>query len=187
MSDTNHKMDTAGLMILRDKDLFLNASEKTDSVWKVRPTGKMVLFNDQDQIAIMGNKVNDFFLLPGGGIKSEESILEGVKRECQEETGCEVEILNSLGFTEDFRSRDNKHCISFGYTAKVIRRGDPTLTESEIDIGAYVRWIPIFEAVEIFINQEIKVKNGEVKFYNTCFNIFRDSHFIQVAQKLLKS
>lgn len=155
-------------------------------IWKDRPTGKVVLFNDQNQIALIGNKVNNFLLLSGGGIEGDESILDGVKRECQEETGCEIEIIKELGVTEDFRSRDRKHCISFGYAAKVISYGTPALTESEIDIGAYVKWLSISEAYELFAIQEEKVKKGEVKFYNTCFNIFRDSLFIRLAQELIK-
>lgn len=187
MSNTDYKKDAVVLMTLRDKDIFPNTPESTDVIWKDRPTGKVVLFNDRNQIALIGNKVNDFFLLPGGGIEGAESIIEGLKRECQEETGCEIEIIKELGITEDFRSRDSKHCISFGYSAKVISYGTPTLTESEIDIGVYVKWLPITEAGELFTRQEEKVKKGEVKFYNTCFNIFRDSLFIRLAQESIKS
>jgi 8-oxo-dGTP diphosphatase len=186
MSYTDYKKDVEILMTLRDKDLFPNTSEPSDIIWKDRPTGKVVLFNDQNLIALIGNKVNDFFLLPGGGIEGSETILDGVKRECQEETGCEIEIIQELGVTEDFRTRDRKHCISYGYTAKVISQGTPALTKSEIDIGAYVKWISISEAKELFMNQEERVKKGEVTFYNTCFNILRDSLFIRLAQELAK-
>lgn len=186
MSNTDYKKDVEILMTLQDKDIFPDALETVDVAWKDRPTGKVVLFNDQNQIALIGNKVNDFFLLPGGGIENGESILEGVKRECQEETGCEIEIINELGATEDFRLRDSKHCISFGYTAKVVSYGIPNLTESEIDIGAYVKWLTVSEAIELFDLQEEKVKKVEVKFYNTCFNILRDSLFVHLAQELIE-
>ena len=186
MRNTDYEKDIAILMTLRDEDIFPNEPKPTGIVWEDRSTGKVVLFNDQNQIALIGNKVNDFFLLPGGGIEGSESIVGGVKRECREETGCEIEITQELGVTEDFRARDSKHCISFGYVAKVISQGTPTLTENEIDIGAYVKWLPISEAAELFARQEEKVKKGEVKFYNTCFNIFRDSLFIRLAQELIE-
>lgn len=169
-------------MVLRDRDIFPNTTDDPSIIWKNRPTGKVVLFNEENQIAVIGNKVNEFFLLPGGGLEENESLIEGVKRECQEETGCEIEIQEALGVTEDFRARDSKHCISYGYTAKVISYGNTKLTESEIDIGAYVKWIPLTEAVALFANQEDSVKASKVKFYNTCFNIFRDSLFIRRAQ-----
>jgi 8-oxo-dGTP diphosphatase len=184
MSNIDDGKNREVLMVLRDTDLFPNTPEVTDVVWKDRPTGKVVLFNERDEIALIGNKVNNFFMLPGGGVEDNESVLEGVKRECQEETGCEIEIIQELGITEDFRSRDSRHCISFGYVAKVISCGTSNLTKSEIDVGAYVKWLPLLEAQELFVSQEEKVKQGEVKFYNTCFNIIRDSLFIRRAQEL---
>ncbi len=173
-------------MVLRDKDIFPDAPDTTDVVWKDRPTGKVVLFNEKNEIALIGNKVNDFFLLPGGGIEEGESVIEGTKRECQEETGCHIELQEALGITEDFRARDIKHCISYGYSAKAISQGTAKLTESEADIGAYVKWLSMPEAITLFALQEEKVRAGEVKFYNTCFNILRDSLFIKRAQSFIQ-
>ena len=185
MNDSDSRGDEL-LLVTRDQDIFPNAPDTPDTVWKERPTGKVVLFNEKGEIALIGNKVNDFFLLPGGGIEADESIIDGIRRECQEETGCEIEIQDALGVTEDFRSRDNKHCISFGYSAKVISCGVSNLTENEIDTGAYVRWIPLPEAIESLALQEEKVRAGEVRFYNTCFNTIRDLLFIRRAQELKK-
>lgn len=172
------------LLTLHDKDIFPDAEDASGIVWKDRPTGKVVLFNKENKIALIGNKVNDFFLLPGGGIEPNESVEEGIKRECLEETGCEIEIQNMLGVTEDFRVRDRKHCTSFGYLAKTISCGEPTLTDNEADIGAYVKWLPLPEAIELLALQEKKVKAGEVKFYNTCFNTIRDLLFLRRANEL---
>ena len=179
-------LDSELLMTLYDKDIFPDTPDITDVVWKDRPTVKAVLFNEANEIALIGNKVNDFFLLPGGGVESNESAIDAIMRECQEETGCEIEIQNALGKTEDFRLRDTKHCISLGYSAKVISHGTPMLTEGEADIGAYVKWLSVPEAIELFKFQEEKVRAGEVKFYNTCFNTIRDSLFIRRAQDLIK-
>jgi|SRR3989344_5742770 len=185
MNDSNAIHGDEILMTTRDRDIFPNTPDVSDDVTRnERPTGKVVLFNEKDEIALIGNKVNNFFLLPGGGIEADESILDGVRRECQEETGCEIEIQDALGVTEDFRSRDSKHCISFGYSAKVISYGTPSLTENEADIGAYVKWFHLPEAIELLRLQEEKVRAGEVKFYNTCFNTIRDLLFIRRSQEL---
>ncbi len=184
MNASNARKGDEILLVTRDKDIFPDAPDVPNIVWKDRPTGKVVLFNENGEIALIANKVNNFFLLPGGGIEANESILEGIRRECREETGCEIEIQDALGVTEDFRSRDSKHCISYGYTAKAISYSTPNLTESEIDIGAYVKWLPLSEAIEQLRLQEEKVRAGEVKFYNTCFNTIRDFLFIRRAQEL---
>ena len=115
-------------MTLHDKDIFPNTPNVADVAWKDRPTVKAVLFNEANEIALIGNKVNDYFLLPGGGVEGNESVLDGIIRECQEETGCEIEIQNALGKTEDFRLRDSKHCISLGTPQKsflMVRRLSP--------------------------------------------------------------
>lgn len=184
MNDSSTEKGDELLLVTRDQDIFPDAPDVSDIVWKERPTSKAVLFNEKGEIALIGNKVNDFFLLPGGGIEADESVLDGIRRECREETGCEVEVRDALGVTEDFRSRDSKHCISFGYSAKVISYGTPTLTASESDIGAYVKWLSLPEAIELLKTQEEKVRAGEVKFYNTCFNTIRDLLFIRRAQDL---
>lgn len=175
------------ILTLRDTDIFSDTLIDPNIAWKDRITGKVVLFNKYLHIALIGNKVNDFFLLPGGGIEEGEQIIDGIKRECREETGCEINILGSIGITEDFRARDYKHCISHGYFAEVISIGEKDLTDSEKDIGSYVKWVPINEAVLLFIEQEKQVKLGNVKFYNTCFNILRDSLFIRLASNLINN
>lgn len=175
------------LLTLRDGDIFLHTPKAADVIWKDRFTGKVVLLNNTGEVALLGNKVNDLFLLPGGGIEDHEDIIVGTKRECREETGCEINITHKLGMTEDFRTRNAKHCISFGYIGTVVSQGAPRLTKNETDIGAYVTWVPLAKACELFTIQEGKVRRGEVRFYNTCFNVVRDSLFIRRAEEMLNS
>lgn len=184
MSDSSNEKSGEILMTLRDKDIFPDSSDPTDMIWKDRRTGKVVLFDGDGRIALIGNKVSSFFMLPGGGIEEDESLIDGIRRECKEETGCEIEIQDFLGATEDFRLRESKHCISFGYSAKVVSCGKPTLTKNETDIGVYVKWLSLSEAIGLLASQEQKVNAGEVKFYNTCFNAIRDSLFVHKAYDL---
>jgi len=129
------------LKIVHDKDVFPNPKIFPPITnWKDRPTGKVVLLNNKQEIALVCNKVNNYFLLPGGGIENWEKEEQGAKRECREETGCEIELLDSLGITEDYRLRDSKHCINFGYIARVTSYGNQILTENEKDIGVFIRW-----------------------------------------------
>lgn len=173
-------------MVLHDKDIFPNAPDTAGAVWKDRLTGKVVLFNDKNEIALVSNKVTNLFLLPGGGIEDGEDIVEGTKRECREETGCEIDIVRELGITEDYRARDSRHCITYGYLAKALSQGPVSLTKDESDIGFFVRWLSLDDSVQLFASQEEKVRRGEVEFYNTCFNIIRDSFFVRRAQALLR-
>src|SRR4051812_3542379 len=87
---TLYSMNGEILLTLRDEDIFPSVPIAADIVWKERPTGKAVLFNDKNEILLVSNTVSNLFLLPGGGIDEGEDIVEGVKRECREETGYEI-------------------------------------------------------------------------------------------------
>lgn len=169
------------------KDIF---PEKEDNKEKInfedRITGKAIVFDDDKNVALIGTKVNSFYLLPGGGIDQGESIEVGIIRECLEEIGCNVELKMSIGTIDDYRNRDKKHCINYCYTAKLVgEKGELTLTEDEKKNGLHVIWVPLEEAIKILEKEVGQLKRGEVTFYNTGFNILRDHLFLKEAKRLL--
>ena len=172
------------LFTLRDSDIFPGREVPTDIVWRDRRTVKVVIFNDSGEVALLGNTANEYLELPGGGVWDNETLTEGAVRECEEETGCIVEIIGELGCTDDYRSRDTRHNINFGFTAKVVsHEGKVDLTDDEKTAGKQLRWVATNEAVIILQKQEELLRDNKVGFYNTAFNMIRDSHFLQKAAK----
>lgn len=169
------------------KDVFPSEEDnREDLIFEERKTGKAIIFDEQNNIALIGNKVNEFCLLPGGGIDPDESIEEGIVRECLEETGCNVKLMQEIGVIDDYRNRDKKHCINYCYTALLLgEKGELQLTEEETKNGVHVIWMPLPEAVLILRKQLDMLRSGEVKFYNTGFNIMRDFLFLVEASKYL--
>lgn len=175
------------LAIFREKDVFPLKKGEGKVIFEDRPTGKAIVFDSDGNIALIGNKVNDFCLLPGGGINISESIEEGIIRECLEEIGCEVKLLNRVGIIEDYRDRDRKHCINYCYTARIIgEKGTLTPTKDEKDNGIYVVWMPFPKALLVLENEVEQLRSGKVPFYNTGFNILRDHLFLNEACRILK-
>ena len=175
------------LLTLRDSDVYPNEIVPSILEWKDRRTGKVVLMDENKNIALVGNKVNEFFLLPGGGIDDHEDAKEGASRECLEETGCRITITHELGITDDYRTRDSRHSINYGFLGGVVSREDSHLTDSEKDVGLYIKWIGIDEALRIFSSQERDLQENKVHFYNTGFNILWDKFFLERASELLKA
>jgi ADP-ribose pyrophosphatase YjhB (NUDIX family) len=166
---------------IQEKDVY--PDKKTELVeYEDRLTVKAIVLDTEGRIGLVGNKQNSFLQLPGGGIDTGEDIKEGLKRECLEEIGCLVEIISEIGYIDDYRPRDKKHCINYCYVVKVMgEKGTPNYTEKETEIGMYTEWVSSQEAMNIFEKQKQDLENGLVTFYNTGFNILRDYYFLKQA------
>lgn len=164
------------------KNVFPEIVEDPDIEYTDRNTGKAIIIDDNGMVGLVGNKQNDFLLLPGGGIDAEENIEDGIIRECLEETGCNVVLKSEVGIIDDYRPRDKKHCINYCYVANVIgEKGEASHTDDESNIGMYTKWVDVKTALDIFKKQERDLKEGRVTFYNTAFNILRDTMFLEQA------
>ncbi len=173
------------LAVFTDQDVFSGRKGRKDPAFTDRLTGKAVVFDNEKNIALVGTKVNKFLLLPGGGIEAGESIEDGIVRESLEEIGCRVKLGAPLGIVEDYRGRDKKHKISHCYIANVVgEKGSPKLTESEKKNGLHVIWVSLAEAMKTLKEQRQQLRNGEVEFYNTGFNILQDELFLEKAQEV---
>ena len=90
----------------------------------------------------------DYYKLPGGGLDDTDKIT-ALKRECIEEIGCNVEVLQELGTINEWRKIYQIHQVSYCYLAKVVgEKGTPDFTESEIAEGFEVSWLPLEEALQ---------------------------------------
>lgn len=61
-----------------------------------RPGAYAIIENDDNLIAVI--KVKTMYVLPGGGIENEESPEECLKRECLEEIGAEISVLENFSY-----------------------------------------------------------------------------------------
>lgn len=78
----------------------------------------------------------------GGGLKFNESLIEGLQREVKEEYGVEPEDIEFLGHDELHREHDGKktHWIQFKYKAKVNRE---LVVNNEPHKHTEVTWVTI--------------------------------------------
>ncbi|MCK5589081.1 MAG: NUDIX hydrolase [Candidatus Pacebacteria bacterium] len=162
---------------MRDTDVFENLEFEEPSKYQYRVTVKAIVKNDEEKIAFVTNPVHGFYLLPGGGAESDDLGLE-IYRECVEEINFKIKNIKEIFRIKEFRNRDAKEYETICFFAKSFEKIKEDLrTEDEKNNGLRVVWFTEEEALRILENQLNKLKNGEVKFYNTAFNILRDYNF----------
>ncbi len=170
------------LEILKDSDIFKNPEHQEPDSYEERQTVKVIVLNEKGEVALVTNPIHKLFLLPGGGAESNDLEKEA-EREALEEINYFVKITKEVGKIEEFRNRNAKHYITTCFLAKTISENQEDLrTEEEKKNGLIVQWFSYDEALKILSGQVEKVKNGEVEFYNTAFNIIRDYYFVDLAK-----
>lgn len=141
-------MDT--FLILRDSDIFENPLPEPKE-YVARPTAKGVVLDGEGNVAILS--VGDHIGLPGGGVESGETYKEAFIRECDEEIGCKVKILSTIGKAEQYRARDAQKYELVYFVAQVIgEKGKPSSQQvDEQDIE--VLWLSSKKVLEMFEKQ----------------------------------
>lgn len=166
------------LMILKDVDVFPISKIKTPKKYKERQTVRAIVLNKKGEIALVTNPIHNLYTLPGGGAESQNLELE-IARECVEEINQEIKIIGTVGRIKEFRNREAKEYITTCFVATAVKYiKKDTRTDDEIKNGLSVIWVDEKQLVTIFDTQNKKIKAGEINFYNTAFNIIRDSRFL---------
>lgn len=160
---------------ITDEDIGEIAKENNGK-YRLRKSARGIILNTQGKIAILNKENKNEFKLPGGGVEEGENYEQAFVREALEETGCKVDILDFLGYTEEIKSHENFRQLSYCYVGKVVENTKSTgYTKKEIDEGAKILWLDIKEAYE-----KIKKSIGNIKgskydnLYRTKFIPVRD-------------
>ncbi len=158
-------MNELPILILKDSDIFSDVATNNELPWRLREAVKIIVFDGENKIALVGITRR---LLPGGGVEEGETFEEAAKRECLEEIGCNIEITCELGFTEEYRTKDSRHQITYGFVAKVIgEKGLPETTQED-EQGMQIDWLILEDAAALLLKQKDEFTQEN---YNACFNV----------------
>jgi 8-oxo-dGTP diphosphatase len=151
-----------------------NTSEQEANTFFLREAARAIVFDADNLVALLHSKKYNYYKLPGGGVEKGEDYETALKRECLEEIGCNVQILNELGMIIEYRKKYSLKQTSYCYTAKVIgEKGLSELTEDEIKEEFETVWMPLKEAIQ-------KVKdNNNSSVYEVPYMVNRDTTFLE--------
>lgn len=140
-----------------------NATETEVSKYKAREATRAVVFDKENNVALLNVSKWNYHKLPGGGIEEGESLIAALERECCEEIGCEIEVTAELGEIIEYRKMFGVKQTSYCYLAKVVgEKGEPAFMPDEIEDGFKVEWISIEKAKSLFDSEKPLEKHGEL-------------------------
>lgn len=148
---------------------------------KLRLGARGIVIRDDGKIAIFNKSNKNEYKLPGGGLEGEEKPEEAFKREVLEETGCEIEIIQTLGTTEEYKSLNNFKQISYVFVGKVLKDTKQlNVTEKEKDEGAKLLWETSEKAIELITECFDKLVASKYQtVYSTKFVALRDRKILE--------
>ena len=134
----------------------------TDEISCANPSikARAVLLDENDCMALLclhklkWNNYNDLYMIPGGSIEAGESLEKALEREMLEETGCHINIIEEVGYIEENCAKEDYVQITHYYLAKVTgKKGQPQMTEVEIEQQTELQWHSLEKALDIIANQ----------------------------------
>lgn len=160
---------------------FGNVSEDDVVNYKTRETVRAVVFDNNNLVSLLHATKYNYYKLPGGGIETGEDHITALRRECLEEIGSNIEIMGEIGIIMEYRSQHSLKQISYCYIAKLVgEKGEPRLTDSEIEEGFIPAWVTFVEAKQRLVESN----RGN---YDGNYMVTRELAIINEASKILSS
>ena len=148
---------------------------------RTRLGARGIVVREDGKIAVFNKSNKNEYKLPGGGIEGKEEPEEAFKREVLEETGCEVEIIETIGTIEEHKTVDNFKQISYVFIGKVLKdTKELHVTEKEKDEGAKLIWETPENALKLITDCFNNLKASKYEsVYHTKFIVFRDRKILE--------
>lgn len=129
-------------------------AEKAQKVFRQRSSvivvheGKILGFN-----AIDPYNQEPYFFLPGGAIEENETPSEAAARECFEETGYKVRVLEETAFERKYDfywNGETHHCHTYFYVAELDQEFTAPKDIKDASYHKGVDWLPVKSAAAVF-------------------------------------
>lgn len=143
---------------------------------QIRKAARGIVLNKNGEIALLHKKNKNEYKLPGGGMEEDETKELAFKREILEETGCQIEITEYMGYTEEIKSHSNFVQTSYVFISNVISNTNQLhLTQKEMEEGGELVWVIPEVALSLIRESFDNLKGSKYDdIYSTKFIVKRD-------------
>ena len=129
--------------------------------YKFKKTARAILFNSENKIALQHAINRNWHELPGGRLESRENLITGLKRECCEEVGAEIDVVDTVGMTLEIRNTDQVVKLNHCFVANIVGNlAGRELTDEEIEDGLVLEFHTLEEAIELLSNDAPDTPTG---------------------------
>lgn len=155
---------------------------------KKRTTARIIIFNEKRELLMLYSKKFNDYTFPGGGIKEDEDIIEGLKREVKEETGIILQTIKPYGYCVELRYGINGNITvyeqtSYYFIGTIEWIGKPNYIEREALQGLSIVYVDMEKAYK-HNEQVIKDETHQVKGLKTV--LLRENMVIESLMKDMK-
>jgi len=158
-----------------------NIAEDEAKNYRIREAGRAVVIDENGMIALLHVTKKSYYKLPGGGIENGEDKMIALRRECQEEIGCGIEVIGEIGIIIEYRKKSKLKQTSYCYLAKVKgEKGKPDFTDGEKEKGFEQVWLPYDEALKVMR------ESNTTNIKSSVYIVPRDIAFLEEAKNLIK-
>ncbi len=155
-----------------------NVADDEVAEYETRTAVRAVVFDEENNIAVLSVSKKNYHKLPGGGVEEDEDNISALKRECREELGCDIKILGEVGQIIEYRKMFQLKQTSFCFLARVVgEKGAPIFTQEEIDDGFQIKWLSLAQAIKLLTPDESASIEGKL------YIVPRDKTFLEAAIK----
>lgn len=152
---------------------------EVSACFRTRTAARAVLMDAGGNVALLSVSRHGYHKLPGGGVDEGESLMEALIRECREEVGCEIKIIDEIGTVTEIRSKSLFKQDSHAWLAEIVgEKGMPDFTESEMSRGFEVQWLPLEEAKRLLTSERGDSYEGQ-------YMSIRDLSILTEAERLI--
>ncbi|MES2225781.1 MAG: NUDIX domain-containing protein [Patescibacteria group bacterium] len=140
-----------------------NVSRDEGENYSLREAARAIVRDAEGLIAMLHVTRDNYYKLPGGGVEEGEDVITALRRECQEEIGCDIEVTSEIGMITEYWQEDREKQISHCYLANLVgAKGEPSLTESERERRYKTVWLSYNDALKAL--RDSSLTNWEAEY-----------------------